>query len=89
MKKILTVILFILPFALMSYANGPVDPALADGDGIYEYGKPHNNPWGLDDVIWYQTAPSMEPFRRAASGVLGNYFYTFGHNEFPWQWRSI
>ena len=83
MKKVLVSVFLILPLALMSFANGPVNPALADGEGVYDFTKPHLSPWGLDDVSWNATTPAIQAFRRAASGVLGDYFYTFGSQTAP------
>jgi len=77
MTRYASVLVISLVIAVAAYADvGPVqlDPA----DGACGYAEPIHCPGWTDLVTWTQVADALEPFRRAGSGVIGNYFYCFG-----------
>lgn len=39
---------------------------------------PNLSPWNGDPVNWTAMPPALMTFARAGSGIIGNYFYTFG-----------
>ncbi len=78
MSKATLSFLISLTMVFTAFAEvGPVNPLPEDG-GFTPYADPLFSPGGTDVVSWTQQADALLTFRRAASGVLGNYFYCFG-----------
>lgn len=78
MFKSFTAVTLILFTAIFAFAHVSYIDRLADGEFEEELTAAQGGSWGTDQVSWTQAANAPVTFRRAASGVLDDYFYCFG-----------
>ncbi|MHC4500291.1 MAG: Kelch repeat-containing protein, partial [Planctomycetota bacterium] len=77
MTKTTLTLIFCIVLAFSVYANAPERPASADE--TFGYCDPILGPWPTTDLVsWTQMPDATATFRRAASGCVGNYWYSFG-----------